>query len=217
MLQAEAIIQIRHPHANGFFRFFNRLMKKSSTGSLLHQFAFALHWRPVFLFDRYFMARHSKKAQPTATPTPPQTLQQAGLLRRLGAWAVDALLVGALLSVTLLLALGLAHGLLPAETDIQRWLVEQPLLTLLLAAELIGYFLWHWCRTGQTPGLLLLKLKVQREDGALLTVSGAMIRMLTSAFGLGNLLVVMDLRHRAFQDMWADSAVIELGSLRQRR
>ena len=41
--------------------------------------------------------------------------------------------------------------------------------------------------------------------------------MLTSAFGLGNLLVVLDQRRRAFQDIWADSAVIELAPLRRRR
>ena len=164
------------------------------------------------------MARHPRKPKSAKAATAPQPAPiQAGLFRRLGAWAIDALLVGALLSLTLLLGLGLAHLWLPAGSDGQQWLAEQPWFTLLLVAEVMGYFLWNWCRHGQSPGLLLLKLKVQREDGKLLTVSGAVTRMLTSAFGLGNLLVVLDQRRRAFQDIWADSAVIELAPLRRRR
>lgn len=158
-------------------------------------------------------AKRPAPAAAAATSRP----RQAGLFRRLGAWAVDSLLVGAVLSITLLLGYGLALAQQSDSAAANQWLASQGWFILILAAELIGYFYWYWCKVGQTPGMLIFKLRLQGEDGQLLHGAPAFIRMCTSAFGLGNLLSVMDSRSRAFQDMWADSEMLETGPLQWMR
>ncbi len=48
--------------------------------------------------------------------------------------------------------------------------------------------------------------------GSNIRVTQALIRLATSAFGLGNLLCVFNRAHpRAFQDIWAECEVVVLG------
>jgi len=118
------------------------------------------------------------------------------LLRRLYAWAVDTLLASALLGAVLLLAHLLLWGLMQAGViaageELSLLLAHSGLFVLLLGALLCGYFLWFWCRSGQTPGLLLAGLELQSADGSRLKVGQAIVRLATSAFGLGNLMVLL--------------------------
>ena len=136
------------------------------------------------------------------------------LLRRLYAWAVDTLLASALLGAVLLLAHLLLWGLMQAGViaageEISLLLAQSGLFVLLLGALLCGYFLWFWCRSGQTPGLLLAGLELQSADGSRLKVGQAIVRLTTSAFGLGNLMVLFDTKQQSFQDYWAQSKLID--------
>ena len=136
------------------------------------------------------------------------------LLRRLYAWAVDTLLASALLGAVLLLAHLLLWGLMQAGMiaageELSLLLAQSGLFVLLLGALLCGYFLWFWCRSGQTPGLLLAGLELQSADGARLKVGQALVRLATSAFGLGNLMVLFDTKQQSFQDYWAQSKLID--------
>ena len=136
------------------------------------------------------------------------------LLRRLYAWAVDTLLASALLGAVLLLAHLLLWGLIQAGViaageEISLLLAHSGLFVLLLGALLCGYFLWFWCRSGQTPGLLLAGLELQSADGGRLKVGQAIVRLATSAFGLGNLMVLFDTKQQSFQDYWAQSKLID--------
>lgn len=104
------------------------------------------------------------------------------LLRRLYAWSVDTLLVCALLGVVLLLAHLLLWGLMQAGViaageELSLLLANSGLFVLLLGALLCGYFLWFWCRSGQTPGLLLARLELQSADGGRLKVGQALVRL----------------------------------------
>lgn len=136
------------------------------------------------------------------------------LLRRLYAWAVDTLLVSALLGSVLLLTYLLfwllaKGGILPPGEESAQLQAHGAALALLLGALLCGYFLWFWCRTGQTPGLLLAGLELQSADGSRLKIGPALVRLATSAFGLGNLMVLFDLKQQSFQDYWAQSKLID--------
>ena len=136
------------------------------------------------------------------------------LLRRLYAWAVDTLLASALLGAVLLLAHLLLWGLMQAGMiaageELSLLLAHSGLFVLLLGALLCGYFLWFWCRSGQTPGLLLAGLELQSADGSRLKVGQAIVRLATSAFGLGNLMVLFDTKQQSFQDYWAQSKLID--------
>ena len=136
------------------------------------------------------------------------------LLRRLYAWAVDTLLASALLGAVLLLAHLLLWGLMQAGViaageELSVLLAHSGLFVLLLGALLCGYFLWFWCRSGQTPGLLLAGLELQSAAGGRLKVGQAIVRLTTSAFGLGNIMVLFDTKQQSFQDYWAQSKLID--------
>lgn len=155
----------------------------------------------------------------SATPQPqvPLLYPRAGLFRRLGAWAIDSLLVLSALLIAALagyalawigMALNLLH--LGDEPDLAQYLSHSTLFAAFLAAVVCYFFVYFWCGTGQTPGLKRMHLKVQNKDGSLLQAGPALVRMLTSAFGLGNFLVLFDRNKLAFQDHWGQCEVIVL-------
>ena len=145
------------------------------------------------------------------------TQPRAGLFRRLGAWALDLPLVGILLGAAAFLGYGLALVLeamgrldLGEHPDVQQWLAHNTLYILFLTFVVCGFYLWFWCKRGQTPGMQVLRLRVQNTDGSHLKVGQALVRMFSSAFGLGNLLVIFDINQLAFQDHWGDCEVVVL-------
>jgi len=82
--------------------------------------------------------------------------------------------------------------------------------SLFLAGVLCSYFVCYWCLQGRTPGMHLARLRVQNTDGSPLRISQALIRLGTSAFGLGNVMVIFDSHDvMAFQDYWAKCEVIK--------
>jgi uncharacterized RDD family membrane protein YckC len=143
-------------------------------------------------------------------------LPRAGFRRRLGAWVIDALLVLPVLVVAGYLGYGVAHVLvglgvasLNDGVTMGEWLAHQLWFSLWLAGVLCSYFVWFWCRDGQTPGMIRFQLRVQNTDGSLLRIGQALVRLASSAFGLGNFMVVFDRREfLAFQDYWANCEVV---------
>jgi uncharacterized RDD family membrane protein YckC len=169
------------------------------------------------------MSRRKSKLTPIAVETPTAKAPviplypRAGLFRRLGAWALDLPLVGALLGCAAFLGFGLAYllekrGALPLgdHPDVAQWLAHSTLYILFLTCVVCGFYLWFWCTKGQTPGMRLFRLRVQNVDGSHLKVGQALVRMFSSAFGLGNLLVIFDINQLAFQDHWGDCEVVVL-------
>lgn len=160
------------------------------------------------------MARRTATRPTPTAPTPPRRYPVTGLFRRLGAWASDALLAAVILLLAGLLGYGLAWLLQlggrinTGESSLGDWLSHQTLFSLYLGLVLCGYYLWFWCRTGQTPGMKVWHLRLQRQDGQRLGLSQGLIRLFTSAFGLGNLLAPFDRQDRAFQDIWAESEMV---------
>ena len=158
-------------------------------------------------------ANDAAPAKKVIIPTHPR----AGLFRRLGAWACDLPLVGALLGLAAFLGYGLAYlahqaGLLQLgeHPDLAQWLAHSSLYIIFLTCSVCGFYLWFWCKRGYTPGMRLFRLRVQNIDGSRLKVGQALVRMFSSAFGLGNLLVIFDINQKAFQDHWGDCEVTPL-------
>lgn len=129
----------------------------------------------------------TRPSDPTALPL----LPKATFLERLGAFAIDVLLV---FIIRELLDVGSFRGF----------------VTLLL-----GYHIVFWALRGTTVGGGLLNLRVVRVDGRPLTFPDALIRGLVSilsvaALGLGCLWILFDPDRQAWHDRFAGTWVVKV-------
>lgn len=147
-----------------------------------------------------------------------QRYPSAGFFRRLGAWFYDALSI-----ITIeLLASGLlvivlqgfsAIGLISLEgyQDYADYLSRHPFMSPFYTAYSViiwvGFFVYFW-KKGQTLGMKAWRLLITDEEGRTITVTQALIRLSTSAFGLSNLTVAIDPKRRGFQDIWAKTQIV---------
>lgn len=144
-----------------------------------------------------------------ASATPPVPVR-AGLLRRLGALVYDSLLLLAVLIVATALFLPLTGGeaIVPDE---QPALEAVYRLTLLLL--IVGFYGLFWTRRGQTLGMASWRLRVEREDGRLLTWGDTLRRLgwgLLSVLpaGLGFAWILVDQQRRAWHDRLSGTRVV---------
>ena len=143
-------------------------------------------------------------------PTTDDAPEPAGLLRRLGAMLYDGLLLLAVLMV----ATGLFLPFTGGEAISPR---ENPALEFVYRAVLVlltvGFFGIFWTRRGQTLGMASWRVRVEREDGALLDW-GDTLRRLAAALlswlplGLGFLWVLVDPQRRAWHDRLSRTRVV---------
>ncbi|PWW10575.1 MULTISPECIES: RDD family protein [Pseudidiomarina] len=142
----------------------------------------------------------------------------AGFFRRLAAMIYDVLVAVAIIMLASALALGCAALLtslgwleLPAGMDHAAWLNQSMFYQIYLLLVLGGFFGWFWWRSGQTIGMRAWRLKVQQRNGHRITKKQALIRVLTCCFGLGNLWVLVDFKHRrAWHDYAAGTELVTL-------
>jgi uncharacterized RDD family membrane protein YckC len=115
-----------------------------------------------------------------------------------------------------LMQLLFVFGLLVKDetVDISQFITFQPwnlINQLYLILVVCYFFIYFWCKGGQTIGMRAWRLKVQRLDGQPITKLQAIIRAITSLLGLGNLLVLVDFKNkRSLQDYLARTEVITL-------
>jgi uncharacterized RDD family membrane protein YckC len=165
------------------------------------------------------MAKPKKKKTHKETASKEELYQscpRAGLFRRLGAYIYDFFAVAALLSLAtafaiLLVVVGNHAGLINLDgyKDVADYLANNLLFAAYLAAVIIAFYGYFWCKAGQTIGMKAWRLRVQNSDGSNISFTQSLIRMATSAFGLGNFLVLFQERN-AFQDLWAECEVVVL-------
>jgi uncharacterized RDD family membrane protein YckC len=144
-------------------------------------------------------------------------LPAAGLLRRLGALLYDALLLGALLMIGTACFLPFTGG---EALGFERF----PLLTLahrgVLVTLIVGFYGVSWTRRGQTLGMASWRLRVERDDGGLLTWRdtvrrlGAGVLSLLPA-GLGWAWILVDRKKRAWHDTLSATRVVVLPAARR--
>jgi uncharacterized RDD family membrane protein YckC len=143
-----------------------------------------------------------------AAPAP----ARAGLLRRLGAMLYDALLLLGVLMVTTALFLPFTGG--EALDPRTRPLLEFVYRCTLLAV-IVGFYGLAWTRVGQTLGMASWRLRVEREDGRLLTwrdtarrLAWAVVALLP--LGLGYAWILFDPQRRAWHDRLSGTRVVVL-------
>jgi uncharacterized RDD family membrane protein YckC len=151
--------------------------------------------------------------------TPDPAPAPAGLLRRLGAMLYDGLLLLALLMVATGLFLPFTGGeaISPREDPVLEFVYRAVLVVLT-----VGFFGIFWTRRGQTLGMASWRVRVEREDGALLDW-GDTVRRLAAALlswlplGLGFLWVLFDPQRRAWHDRLSRTRVVVVPKVARRR
>ncbi len=146
-------------------------------------------------------------------------MKEASFLRRMGAWLYDVLIVSAVLMLAagvamLVIGLGLALGVidLAGYIDTSDYLNQNPIAKVIYPLYLMGmamaFYAYFWCRAGQTLGMRAWRLHLVNAKGQRITVAQAIVRMATSAFGLGNLVALFDPKNRTLQDHMAGTSVL---------
>jgi uncharacterized RDD family membrane protein YckC len=139
-------------------------------------------------------------------------LPSATLLRRLAAMVYDGLLLLALLMIVTACFLPFTGG------EAVTWQAF-PLLTLLywpaLAGAVVVYFGMPWTERGQTLGMASWRIRVQRDDGYLLTWRDVVTRLAASMLswlpaGLGWAWALFDPQRRAWHDQLSRTRVVLL-------
>ncbi|AOT07164.1 RDD family protein [Pseudoalteromonas luteoviolacea] len=150
------------------------------------------------------------------------TFPRAGFARRVASLIYDALVVIAFAMLTTIVFLGIVQGMLSlgwysidGYEDISALIQSTPTLyygrSVLLMIVSILFFAYFWTKSGQTIGMRAWRLKVQNTDGTLLSWPQAIVRSLAALLGAGNLLVLLDIKHkRALQDLICQTEVLVL-------
>lgn len=163
------------------------------------------------------MAKRNQKKTPKLTLQEQyQTCPRATMFKRLGAYLYDLLALAAVLMLSVIFAIliviiGNNIGLinLSAYQDIAGYLSQSSVFAAYLGLVIVGFYGYFWTKGGQTIGMKAWRLRVQNSDGSNISFTQALIRMATSAFGLGNILALFSNRN-AFQDLWAECEVVVL-------
>jgi uncharacterized RDD family membrane protein YckC len=137
---------------------------------------------------------------------------QAGLPRRLAAMFYDGLLLVAILMIATALLLPLTGGEAITPAD-HPWLAFA--YRLVIAGLVVLFFGTFWTRRGQTLGMASWRLRVEREDGSLLTWSDTVKRLAAALLswlplGLGYLWILFDREGRAWHDRLTRTRVVLL-------
>ena len=152
------------------------------------------------------------------------TVDYAGFWVRFWAFLIDTLIVvgivwlfngiWGLASGTGFLGRDVTDPLLPDAVEnagSSLWVISSAILFLLIVA----YFLCFWKWRGQTPGKMIMRLRIVRFDGAGIGWGGAVMRLLGYIISImlvliGFFWVVMDTRRQGFHDKIADTFVIRV-------
>ena len=141
--------------------------------------------------------------EPEAGPAP--GLAFAGPGARLVAYIVDIIIVG--LFTALLAIIGVA------AVVVVPVLAVLPFIAVFLVSLL--YFPYYWQRSGQTPGMRMMNVKVVRDaDGGPLSWGSALLRLIgywvsAAVFYIGFIWIFIDKRKRGWHDLIAGTVVIE--------
>jgi uncharacterized RDD family membrane protein YckC len=137
---------------------------------------------------------------------------RASLARRLAAMFYDGLLLVAILMIATALLLPFTGGAAITAAD-HPWL--ESAYRLLLAGLVVLFFGTFWTRNGQTLGMASWRLRVEREDGSLLTWGDTTKRLAAAVLsllpiGLGFVWILFDREGRAWHDSLSRTRVVLL-------
>ena len=162
------------------------------------------------------MAKRNQKKPILTLQEQYQGCPRANLFKRLGAYIYDLFALAAVLMLSVIFALliviiGNNMGLIDLSPykDMADYLGKSDVFVAYLGFVTVGFYAYFWTKGGQTIGMKAWRLRVQNSDGSNISLIQALIRLATSAFGLGNLLALYSNRN-AFQDLWSECEVIVL-------
>lgn len=144
---------------------------------------------------------------------------RAGLWRRLAAMFYDWLILIALWMLAMALGLGLVALLNSAGVisfanyaDPAAYIADHKIWFQLYSLALfIGFYLYFWCKGGQTLGMRSWRVLLVQQDGRPVTLKQAAIRALTALLGLGNLwLLIRWGKGLALQDQLSHTQMVVL-------
>lgn len=146
-------------------------------------------------------------------------MQRADFVTRLLAYLIDGAIVGAATTVIYLilgLLFGVAIGNAIGGTFGGIWTGLFLFLTwAIVFVGSIGYYVYFWTKTGQTIGKKVMKIKVVTKDGKLLTLTGALLRIVGYVvsgmiFYLGFLWILWDPEQQGWHDKIANTYVVKV-------
>lgn len=152
----------------------------------------------------------------TSAPESHSTVR-AGLARRIGAMFYDSLLVFAVTWSVTAAVIGLRVWMQGAD-QIQAHAgraASGPLLQLPLFLAVAVFFVWFWTRSGQTLGMQSWRLRLETEDGQLISWKTGLIRLCLAlvsflCLGLGYWWILIDRERRAWHDRLTGTRVVVL-------
>jgi uncharacterized RDD family membrane protein YckC len=150
-------------------------------------------------------------------------LELAGFWRRLAAFLIDIFALAVICSVILLAFAPyrwFGFGGLWGSSDVFSeplwralpYLIAGNVLSLLVN---IAYFVAFWIWRGQTPGKMLLGIKLVRQDGSKVTIGVALLRYLgyivsAAVLFIGFIWIALDSRKQGFHDKMAETYVVRI-------
>lgn len=147
------------------------------------------------------------------------TAPRAGLWRRLAALFYDWLILIALWMLAMALGLGVvallnSAGLISfaGYADPAAYVAAHKIWFQLYSLALfIGFYLYFWCKGGQTLGMRSWRILLVQQNGKPITLKQAAIRASTALLGLGNLwLLIRWGKGLALQDQLSKTQMIVL-------
>ena len=148
-----------------------------------------------------------------------QSAPRAPLWRRLAAMMYDVMALIALMMLAMGLALLVVKGLQSSGVlategyiDSADYIQKHALwFQLYLVVGIFGFYVYFWCKGGQTLGMRAWRLLLIDQQGALLKPKTALMRAILAFAGLGNLwLLIRFGKGLALQDQLTDSQMIVL-------
>src|SRR5262245_43613724 len=124
-----------------------------------------------------------------------------------------ARLVGYIVDIFIQFMVVVVLGILATILAVIFWPLAV-LTALLIIAVSILYFPYFWVQGGQTPGMMLMKIKVVRDhDGGPITWGPAILRWIgfwvsTFVFYIGFIWIFIDKRRRGWMDLLGGTVVI---------
>lgn len=144
-------------------------------------------------------------------PPPPDQDAYAGLATRVIAFALDAAVINAVgIAVGVTVGLGLSILHLPSQVDKAMAAIGG----VVFIVWTVGYFVFFWSTTGQSPGARVMRLRVVTAKGEKLKPRRALVRFVGVVLGAlplfaGYVLILFDHQRRGFQDRFARTLVVE--------
>jgi len=150
-------------------------------------------------------------------------LEYAGFWRRMVAMLIDIFALAVICSLIILVSTPfrwIGFEGLWGSTDVLNepvwravpYVIAGNVISLLVS---VSYFVGFWIWRGQTPGKMLLGIKVVRQDGSRLNIGTALLRCLgyvvsTAVVFIGFIWIAFDSRKQGFHDNMAETYVVRI-------